>query len=758
MEIVTKKIVDNIIMDDQLNLPYGWFDDYIAKVKEKLESSGGSGTEAIVKELKGLVEKMGYFREKDLVHFHKYIIANKNKAKHEQQAKLIILDTIVLEILNARKRNWKKSFTIEKMLKKSDEFNSNCSSEYLISELKDLQDSGTRELLASYIKEEDIDKVSSYLGAKEVEKKLDWVEKERLKGHFPMYNRVANAIEKSDPFFSSFSSEDHEFDRAMERASYGGVKSRFSNRDVLMSEEEFKDRLLLREIKSKYYKKKFELFEYTNEHNREEIDIDEFGNVVKTVDLSNTEKLKNFEKNDENDGLIESNLKTNELNLKIEELERRADISNPPPSLDDIMEEVDMIYEALPPILKDLFRTPGEFYKQRFGIEDLDRRELLWKNFKTGLNRMQQDIHNPVQPSKEIKTDKDRGDNITLDLEKLQKQDRYISKTDVIDLDNTNLIKYDLDDIQVPEGTVLKLREHRDYDNDESGDDEDHTSTENFSKKSFASERKNQAKEEKILLSESQGEQEGEKSLFWKRKFKNLIYYDPHLPILDKTIKQIEHEQGTSQKLTEEEKIEIELYKQTKIDPFYEHYLRDNLSFFTQNQGDYINHMEKELPFLYNHSDIMTGDKIKPESLQQIKYTVREKLQTSDAQRCMASAKRKRSRAVCFLTEGSGKIKINRRDFIEYFSHPAQRTRIVTPLAATNYLCSKDVSIYVYGGGTNGQTEATRLAIAKALVKWDDKNHQILTKAKLLWHDMRKVERKKPGRYKARKKEIYKRR
>lgn len=114
--------------------------------------------------------------------------------------------------------------------------------------------------------------------------------------------------------------------------------------------------------------------------------------------------------------------------------------------------------------------------------------------------------------------------------------------------------------------------------------------------------------------------------------------------------------------------------------------------------------------------------------------------------------------------EGSGRITVNNRDFTEYFEIHAQRFKVVTPLALTNTACEFDVSLRVYGGGNQGQSEACQLAVAKvgsaneALSHYDKAYLPILMKLNLLRHDHRLVERKKTGLYKARRKFTYKRR
>jgi small subunit ribosomal protein S9 len=113
--------------------------------------------------------------------------------------------------------------------------------------------------------------------------------------------------------------------------------------------------------------------------------------------------------------------------------------------------------------------------------------------------------------------------------------------------------------------------------------------------------------------------------------------------------------------------------------------------------------------------------------------------------------RRKTSVARVYLELGNGEIKVNDRDFKEYFpTGPLQY--IVTQ--AQQVLNSKeiyDINITVDGGGIKGQAEASRLGIARALVKVNEENKSPLRKEGLLTRDPRMVERKKPGQKKARK-------
>ena len=113
----------------------------------------------------------------------------------------------------------------------------------------------------------------------------------------------------------------------------------------------------------------------------------------------------------------------------------------------------------------------------------------------------------------------------------------------------------------------------------------------------------------------------------------------------------------------------------------------------------------------------------------------------------------RRNEAVCrvYLTPGSGKWAVNGRTLGEYFPRPTLVSSIQLPFSATDNLGRWDVTANVDGGGVNGQAGALRLAIARALVKQDETHKPKLRELGLLTRDARAVERKKPGRPKARK-------
>ena len=113
----------------------------------------------------------------------------------------------------------------------------------------------------------------------------------------------------------------------------------------------------------------------------------------------------------------------------------------------------------------------------------------------------------------------------------------------------------------------------------------------------------------------------------------------------------------------------------------------------------------------------------------------------------------RRKEAVCrvYLKPGSGKWDINGRTLGDYFPRPALVTSIQQPFTATDKLGQFDVTANLTGGGQSGQAGALRLAVARALVKMDEGHRRKLRYLGLLTRDARAVERKKPGRPKARK-------
>jgi small subunit ribosomal protein S9 len=113
----------------------------------------------------------------------------------------------------------------------------------------------------------------------------------------------------------------------------------------------------------------------------------------------------------------------------------------------------------------------------------------------------------------------------------------------------------------------------------------------------------------------------------------------------------------------------------------------------------------------------------------------------------------RRKEAVCrvWVTPGKGEISINGKTKEEYLARPALVRLIMEPLNKAEVAEKVDVRAKVKGGGVSGQAGALRLAIARALTEYDPELRAILKKAGLLTVDARKVERKKYGQPKARK-------
>ena len=114
--------------------------------------------------------------------------------------------------------------------------------------------------------------------------------------------------------------------------------------------------------------------------------------------------------------------------------------------------------------------------------------------------------------------------------------------------------------------------------------------------------------------------------------------------------------------------------------------------------------------------------------------------------------RRKTSVARVYLSEGTGKITVNKRDLNAYFSTPVLLEKVKQPFAITENVDKYDVTVNVKGGGINGQAEAIRLGISKALVEINADWKPALKAEGLMTRDPRMVERKKPGQKKARKK------
>ena len=115
-----------------------------------------------------------------------------------------------------------------------------------------------------------------------------------------------------------------------------------------------------------------------------------------------------------------------------------------------------------------------------------------------------------------------------------------------------------------------------------------------------------------------------------------------------------------------------------------------------------------------------------------------------------ALGRRKSAVARVYVSEGTGKITINKRDLAEYFPSTILQYVVKQPLSTLGVEEKYDIKVNVYGGGFTCQSQALRLAIARALVKINADDKKALRAEGFMTRDSRVVERKKPGRPKAR--------
>ena len=113
--------------------------------------------------------------------------------------------------------------------------------------------------------------------------------------------------------------------------------------------------------------------------------------------------------------------------------------------------------------------------------------------------------------------------------------------------------------------------------------------------------------------------------------------------------------------------------------------------------------------------------------------------------------RRKTAVARIYMSEGSGQITVNKRDYKNYFPTGTLQYVVEQPFLITDNMGKYDLKVNLDGGGIKGQAEALRLAISRALVQIDEEYRPMLKKDGLMRRDPRMVERKKPGQPKARK-------
>ena len=136
------------------------------------------------------------------------------------------------------------------------------------------------------------------------------------------------------------------------------------------------------------------------------------------------------------------------------------------------------------------------------------------------------------------------------------------------------------------------------------------------------------------------------------------------------------------------------------------------------------------------------------ENTQTASKTPKLKLDFKDSK--YATGRRKKSIAKVWVKKGTGKIYVNGRTMDEYFTSGTHKMQITRPFEIINQATSYDVRCSVTGGGHTGQAGALVHGIARALILFDSEFRATLKTEKLSTRDSRSVERKKPGRRKAR--------
>ena len=115
-----------------------------------------------------------------------------------------------------------------------------------------------------------------------------------------------------------------------------------------------------------------------------------------------------------------------------------------------------------------------------------------------------------------------------------------------------------------------------------------------------------------------------------------------------------------------------------------------------------------------------------------------------------AVGRRKEAVTRVFLSKGDGKITVNGKDYKTYFPLVYLQNQVEAPLKVVELADKFDILVNATGGGVKGQAEATKLAISRALLEVNAEYRPVHKAAGLLKRDPRSVERKKPGKKKAR--------
>jgi Ribosomal protein S9 len=175
---------------------------------------------------------------------------------------------------------------------------------------------------------------------------------------------------------------------------------------------------------------------------------------------------------------------------------------------------------------------------------------------------------------------------------------------------------------------------------------------------------------------------------------------------------------------------EIEVFKSVRKEPFFMHYLLNELRYFSDRMHDAY------LSTVLNTPDVARAGDFYKHDTSLLKKTVEYDEEGVKNEPILYDGKaygkgsRKTCSALAIVKEGTGKIRINRKDFITYFAHTSHRNMIVQPLALTANAAELDVDLFIWGGGLSAQAYAGRMAVAKALINWNPDLKKILKECK----------------------------
>ncbi len=147
---------------------------------------------------------------------------------------------------------------------------------------------------------------------------------------------------------------------------------------------------------------------------------------------------------------------------------------------------------------------------------------------------------------------------------------------------------------------------------------------------------------------------------------------------------------------------------------------------------------------------VATGSKDSSKAAKATKVAKKPAMKVND-DAIYATGRRKESTAKVWLFKGTGKVKINRLEPLEYLSSDRLVERVLTPLEVLNLNGKYDIRIDVLGGGLTGQAEASTLGVARAVLSISEDFRSTLREHGLLTQDRREKERKKYGKRGARK-------